>query len=135
MPHNHPRDQGLGASGVIRDEDQSMTSNLSLSMVRLYKDQFGRGPAKARTDWCNPDLIVCTLEDTLSPAEERLRALGEDQRLREMRMLFQFAAAPQFISAVETLTGRRVRSFISGIDTANDVAVELFFLYPEDDSA
>jgi hypothetical protein len=53
--------------------------------------------------------------------------------LRDIRMLFQYAAAQQFIQPVEQITGRRVRSFISGIDTAKDISVETFVLYPEGD--
>jgi hypothetical protein len=46
-------------------------------------------------------------------------------------MLFQYTAARHFIEPVEQITGRRVRSFISGIDTVNDIAVETFIFHPE----
>jgi uncharacterized protein YbcI len=119
-----------------RSEEASSTlAQISRAMVRLYKEQFGRGPTRARTDWCGQDLIVCTLEDTLTPSEKNLRSLGEDQRLRDIRTLFQYASAQQFIEPVEEITGRRVRSFISGIDTAKDISVETFVLYPEGDGA
>ena len=49
----------------------------SKEMVRLYKEQFGRGPTKARAAWAGPDTLVCTLEDTLTPAERNLLRLGE----------------------------------------------------------
>ena len=114
------------------DNEHSMLAQISRTMVRLYKEQFGRGPTRARSDWCGRDLLVCTLEESLTPTEKNLRALGEDQRLRDIRMLFQYAAARQFIEPVEAITGRRVRSFISGIDTAEDVAVETFILHPEE---
>jgi uncharacterized protein YbcI len=115
------------------EAEPGMLAQISRTMVRLYKDQFGRGPTRARSDWCGRDLLVCTLEDTLTPTEKNLRSLGEDQRLRDIRMLFQYAAAQQFIQSVEEITGRRVRSFISGIDTAKDIAIETFVLYPEGD--
>ncbi len=118
---------------MTQTEEPGTLAQISRTMVRLYKEQFGRGPTRARTDWCGRDLIVCTLEDTLTPTERNLRALGEDQRLRDIRTLFQYAAAQQFIQPVEEITGRRVRSFISGIDTAKDISVETFVLYPEDD--
>jgi uncharacterized protein YbcI len=116
-----------------REPEPSMLAQISRTMVRLYKEQFGRGPTRARTDWCGRDLLVCTLEDTLTPTEKNLRSLGEDDRLREIRMLFQYAAAQQFVQPIEEITGRRVRSFISGIDTAKDISVETFVLYPEGD--
>ena len=115
-----------------RNDEPSMLAQVSRTMVRLYKEQFGRGPTRARTEWAGRDLIVCLLEDTLTPTEKNLRALGEHQRLRDIRMLFQYAAAQQFIGPVEKITGRRVRSFISGIDTAKDIAIETFILEPEE---
>ena len=112
--------------------EHSMLAQISRTMVRLYKEQFGRGPTRARSDWCGRDLLVCTLEESLTPTEKNLRSLGEDQRLRDIRMLFQYAAARQFIEPVEEITGRRVRSFISGIDTEQDIAVETFIFHPEE---
>ena len=107
-------------------------AEISNEMVRLYKEHFGRGPTKARTNWAGPDTIVCVLEDTLAPVERRLVELGEHQRLRDMRMFFQYATTGGFIEPVERLTGRTVRSFISGIDTAVEgLSVELFVLHPE----
>jgi uncharacterized protein YbcI len=130
--HDQPASTGAEEQ-TNHDAEPSVLAQISRTMVRLYKEQFGRGPTRARTDWCGTDLIVCTLEDTLTPTEKNLRSLGEDQRLRDIRMLFQYAAAQQFIQPVENITGRRVRSFISGIDAAKDIAVETFVLYPEGD--
>jgi uncharacterized protein YbcI len=101
---------------------------LSNEMVRIYKDQFGRGPTKVRTHYAGTDIIVCVLENTFTPAEKSLQGMGEHQRLREMRLFFQYASAGQFTDAVTRTTGRRVRSFISGIDTNTDIACEMFVL-------
>jgi uncharacterized protein YbcI len=98
-------------------------------MVSIYKDQFGRGPT--RTNWAGPDMLVVTLENTFTPAELSLRALGEHERLRDLRLLFQYAEIERFCEPVEALTGRRVRAFLSGIDTGVDVATEMFVLHPE----
>jgi hypothetical protein len=43
-------------------------------------------------------------------------------------MLFQYAREDDFRELIERNTGRRVRAFISGMDTANDVACEVFYL-------
>jgi uncharacterized protein YbcI len=107
-----------------------MRAELSREMVRLYKELFGRGPTKARTDFASPDLILCTLEDSLTPAERALVEMGEHQRLRDTRMYFQHATEERFREVVERVTGRQVRAFISGIDTVQDVAVEVFYLEP-----
>ena len=101
--------------------------HLSNEMVRIYKDMFGRGPTRARADWAGPDAVVCTLEDTLTPAERKLAKLGEHQRLREVRMFFQHASEADFRASVERITGRSVRAFVSGIDTDQDVSSEVFY--------
>jgi uncharacterized protein YbcI len=102
-------------------------------MVRIYKTQFGRGPTKARTAYAGPDLIVCTLEDTLTPVERKMAAMGDHQRLRDLRLYFQHITEDQFIEVIERALGRRVRAFVSGMDTAKDVAAELFYLETEDE--
>ena len=113
-------------------EKTSILASISAEMVRLYKEQFGRGPTKARANWSGRDMIVVLLEDTLTPAERNLISLGEFQRLRDTRMLFQYARVEQFCLPVERLTGRKVRSFISGIDAAADgTSLEVFVLHPE----
>ena len=112
--------------------EQGTLSAISNEMVRIYKDQFGRGPTKTRTQWAGPDLLIVTLEQTFTPAERKLRELGEHGRLRDLRMLFQYADASVFCGPVERLTGRLVRAFISGIDTEADIASEMFVLHPAD---
>ena len=105
---------------------------VSNAMVRLYKDQFGRGPTRARAFWAGPDALVCFLEDTLTPAERNLARMGQHQRLRDMRIYFQYATVREFCDPVERITGRKVRSFHSSIDTKIDgLAVETFILYPD----
>lgn len=111
-----------------RHRDVSM--ELSNEMVHLYKELFGRGPARARTHFAGPDMIICTLERTLTPAEESLVRLGEHQRLRETRMFFQHARERDFRDAVERITGRNVVAFVSGMDATADVSCEVFYLEP-----
>ena len=109
---------------------QHMLSAISNEMVRIYKSQFGRGPTKTRTNWAGPDIIVVTLEQTFTPAERSLQRMGEHQRLRDLRLLFQYASVATFCEPVERLIGRKVRAFISGIDTQADIATEMYILYP-----
>jgi uncharacterized protein YbcI len=111
-------------------EGQSVQLAVSNAMVKIYKDLFGRGPTKTRTNFAGPDVIVTTLEDTLTPAERNLAAMGEHQRLRDMRMFFQYANEKEFCATIEEITGRKVRAFLSGMDTRQDVACELFYLEP-----
>ncbi|TMM06099.1 MAG: DUF2294 family protein [Actinobacteria bacterium] len=112
--------------------DGQVLASVSNAIVRLYKEQFGRGPTRARTEWAGPDQLVVTLEETLTAVERRLVAMGEHQRVRDHRLFFQHASQAEFTTAVEQLTGRRVRAFISGLDSREDLACEVFVLEPED---
>ena len=103
---------------------------VSNEMVRLYKDLFGRGPTQSRSDWAGADALVCTLENTLTPAERKMVELGGADRVRDMRTFFQYASDRAFCDSVERITGREVRAFVSGIDVAQDVATELFYFEP-----
>jgi uncharacterized protein YbcI len=104
---------------------------ISNTMVRLYKEQFGRGPTQVRTDWCGTNVITVVLEDTLTPAERNLVRMGEHQRLRDTRLFFQYATVREFCEPVELITGRKVRAFLSAIDTeADGLATEVFVLHP-----
>jgi uncharacterized protein YbcI len=106
----------------------SVMAEISRQMVKLYKEQFGRGPTKARTDFAGPDIVLCTLEESLTPAEMRLAQLGEHQRLRDTRMYFQHVSEKNFCDVIEGVLGRKVRAFVSGIDTEQDVSTEIFYL-------
>jgi uncharacterized protein YbcI len=105
-------------------------SQISAAMMRVYTEQFGREPARAHSHYIDGDSIACFLRGTLTRAERRLSTLDEHQRLRDMRMLFQYSAEREFRDAVEQITGRIVISFISGIDTKSDIASEIFLLDP-----
>lgn len=100
------------------------------AMVRLYKELFGRGPTKARSEYAGADTLVATIENSLTAAERSLLALDEHQRVREVRMFFQHASERAFRDAVEEITGRKVRAFVSGIDTHQDVSTEAFYFEP-----
>ncbi len=114
------------------DEERAglMMVELSNAMVRLYKELFGRGPTRTKTHFAGPDLIVSSLEDSLTRIERLMADAGEHERLRDLRMHFQHLNEDQFVGAVEQITGRKVRAFVSGIDTRRDVSAELFYLEP-----
>jgi uncharacterized protein YbcI len=129
----HESTPGTSSMASFEDAASRGRSLLEISneMVRIYKEQLGRGPTKARTHYAGPDALVCLLERTLTPAERNLQRWGEHERLRELRMFFQYAEAGRFTEPIERITGRRVKAFISGIDTSADIASELFVLEPE----
>jgi uncharacterized protein YbcI len=119
-------------NAVLADVSKGRSVQLAVSnqMVRIYKTHFGRGPTKARADFAGPDVLVATLQDSFTPVERNMVALGAHLRLRELRMFFQRAAATEFREEVERLTGRKVWAFVSGTDTDQDVSTEIFYLEP-----
>jgi uncharacterized protein YbcI len=133
---SHRQDEEVVSGREMSDDTteraRSVSMEISNTMVRLYKEQFGRGPTKARTHWCGDDLITVVLEDTLTPAERNLVKMGEHQRLRDLRLFFQYAMVREFCGSIEQITGRKVRAFFSAIDTEVDgMSIESFVLHPE----
>ena len=117
------------------DSRPTVLAEISREMVRLYKEQFGRGPTKTRTALAGLDIVIVTLENSLTPAERRLAEMGEHQRLRDTRLYFQHATESQFKGVIERLLERKVRAFISGIDTREDISSEVFYLEPAKQSS
>jgi uncharacterized protein YbcI len=116
---------------ATRGHDLPHTLQVSRAMVRIYKGQFGRGPDRVYSHYAGADSIVSFLEGTLTAVERTLTTIDEHQRLREIRMLFQYAAEGEFRRSVEEITGRKVTAFVSGMDTKADVATEVFTLEPK----
>lgn len=116
-------DDAGGASSVL--------AQIANEMVRLFKEQFGRGPTRARASWSGEDILTVLLEGTFTPAERNLVLMGEHERLRETRLFFQTATEREFCEPVERLTGRKVRSFMSAVDTMVDgLSMEIFVFHP-----
>jgi uncharacterized protein YbcI len=117
--------------GTAEERRGLMMVEISNAMVHLYKELFGRGPTKARASYAGPDLLVATLENSLTRIERTMADAGEHERLRDLRMHFQYLGEDDFVGIVEQITGRKVRAFVSGMDTKHDVASELFYFEPE----
>jgi uncharacterized protein YbcI len=109
----------------------SALAAVSNAMVALHKEQFGRGPTNARSNFAGPDALVCVLDDALLPAERKMVAMGEHHRVRETRSAFQVAAADEFVRAVEQIVRRKVRAFASATDATNNVVFENFAFEPD----
>jgi uncharacterized protein YbcI len=113
------------------EREGRVLAEIANEMVRLFKEQFGRGPTAARASWAGPDVVTVVLEDTFTAAERNLAKLGEHERLRDIRSFFQYSSVREFCEPVERLTGRKVRAFTSGVDTEVDgLSVETFVLHP-----
>ena len=114
-----------------REEAQATVAAVSNALTVLHKQQFGRGPTLARTYFAGHDALVCVLEGVLLPAELKMVALGDSQRVRETRAAFQAATRHDFVSAVERIVDRKVQAFASSVDPDNDVVFETYLFVAE----
>jgi uncharacterized protein YbcI len=111
-----------------------MLSAVSNALVTLHKEQFGRGPTRARANFAGDDTLVCVLEDALLPAERVMVQMGEQQRVRESRVALQAATSGTFVDAIEEIVDRKVTAFASAIDADQGVVWEVFNLSPREPS-
>jgi uncharacterized protein YbcI len=102
-------------------------SRITSSIVGLYREHFGRGPTAAKT-YALDDIVVCVLRDGITVIEKTLFNGGKADTVRAMRAAFQDAVAHRFTGAIEELTGREVRAFMSQAHVDPDLAIEVFFL-------
>ena len=114
--------------------ERSPAVAISNAIVQIHKENFGKGATRARTRMMD-DVIVVELEEVLTRAEQTLVATGRDEHIRETRHIFQEANRDAFVGAVEEITGRKVRAFLSQVSVDPDVAVDVFLLEPEEQDA
>ena len=105
---------------------------LTNSLVALHKEQFGRGPTNARSEFAGPDVIVTVFYDALLPAEKALVEIGEPMRVQEARLFFQEATRDRFIQTIERLVRRKVYSFHSTCDPRTGTVMEIAILEPRE---
>ena len=118
------------ASPVVPRTDGAIRSAISQAIVQLHADHYGKGATQAKTyTWDN--VIVTVLADVLTTAERTLVEVARGDAVRDVRTVFQHTMADTFRAAVEEVTGRRVRSFMSQVDPASGYGVEVFILDPD----
>ena len=100
---------------------------ISREIVGLFKKYVGRGPTYART-YVHDDLVVTILHDTMTRGEQTLKAEDEEEKLRDVRKIFQGAFRDEAVSAVERASGRRVVAFLSDHAVEPDWSAEVFVL-------
>ena len=70
------------------------------------------------------------MEETLTSVERTLVDGGKEAEVHALRRSFQDLMEDQFTAAVERVTGRRVRAFLSQVHLNPDIDVEIFVLEP-----
>lgn len=106
-----------------------MTAEISNRIVHLMRETTGRGPTRART-YYGDDLVVCVVQDTLTPGERVLVDHGEGDAVLALRHRWQQVMREDAVAAVEEITGRGVIAFMSDNHVDPDVATETFILAP-----
>jgi uncharacterized protein YbcI len=105
----------------------SAAQAISNGMVQLVARYSGRGPTRARTT-LNSNVIVVVFGDVMTTAEHTFRGKDRADEVRATRQRLQDVIRDEAREVVEGVTGRRVRSVLSDIDPAQDLAVQVFLL-------
>lgn len=114
----------------ISERIASRALEVSNAISRLHKQFIGRGPTNSRTT-IDGDLVVCLLEGGFTVAEQTLGENDKQELVIAGRVGLQESMRQAMISAVEDVTGRRVRSFMSANDVEQNFQAETFVLWPE----
>ena len=110
--------------------DRRLLDAVTEAMVALHVRYHGRAPGSAKSQMMGDDLLACVLGGVYTDVEKTMIELERGRVVHENRSAFQQAMRHRFIGAVERLSGRRVRTFVSDSHVGPDLEVELFFLAP-----
>jgi uncharacterized protein YbcI len=100
---------------------------ISNTIVKLVRENTGRGPTKARTS-IRDNVVVVMLEQTLTKGEQNLVSKGREDKVLEIRHEFQEAMREDCMAQVGELTGRTVLAFMSANHIEPDLGAEIFVL-------
>jgi uncharacterized protein YbcI len=101
---------------------------ISTSLVAILRDDYGRGPIKAKT-YALDDMIIVVMRDSgLTALEKTIMDNGEPDRVVGMRDDFHRMMTRRFTQTVEELTGRKVVAFQSQTHIQPDITTEIFFI-------
>ncbi|MGH2867680.1 MAG: Na-translocating system protein MpsC family protein [Solirubrobacteraceae bacterium] len=119
---------------TLRAESPSAPSlEISNALSRVHKQYVGRGPTSARTT-IDGDLVVSLLEGGYTQAEQTLEENDSGDVVAAGRLGLQDAMREAMITAVQTILGRGVRSFMSANDLGRNLQVEVFVLDVDQDA-
>jgi uncharacterized protein YbcI len=104
-----------------------LNMEISNAIVRLLRENTGRGPTKARTT-IRDNVVVVMLEQTLTKGEQNLVRKARADKVIEIRHEFQESMREEASAVLGDLTGRRVIAFMSANHLEPDIAAEIFVL-------
>ena len=116
----------------ITVEDRSRQAvEISNQLTRSHREHFGRGAGNVKTV-IQKGFVITFLEDIYTPFEKTLISGGHEQLVVDCRFAFQQMMRDNYIEIIETVTGRKVRAFLSQNHIEPAIATEMFVLEAED---
>lgn len=112
------------------DERSRQAVEISNALTRSHREHFGRGAGTVKTV-IQRGFVVTFLEDIYTPMEKALIAGGHSRLVMEARFAFQELMRERYASVVETVTGRKVRAFLSQNHIDPPISAEIFVLEAE----
>jgi uncharacterized protein YbcI len=104
-----------------------LNAAIARAVARYHATHLDRGPTKAQAFY-HDNIIVVVLEDVLTKGERNVAAAGGTDAVLGFKRAGQDFLRPYLRSAIERLTGIKVRAFISTNHVDPDLAAELFVL-------
>jgi uncharacterized protein YbcI len=104
-----------------------MLADVTNAIVRLHRQHYGKGPTRSKS-YLLDDVLICVMQDVLTPVERTLAEAGDEDHVRETRLAFADAMRDRFAEEIERILGRRVLGFTSQVLVSRDVAIETFAL-------
>jgi len=105
-----------------------LLATISTSIVGILRENYGRGPMKAKTYALDDIIIVVMRGSGFTPLEKTIMDSGEPERVIAMREDFQRVMASRYSETIEKLTGRKVVAFLSQAHVEPDITMEIFFV-------
>jgi uncharacterized protein YbcI len=97
-------------------------------MVRLHREQTGRGPTQARTHIVE-DMVIVRLQEVLTPAERQLTGNPHGQSLiKQFHQQMHEIARRSLEQIVESVTGSHVTSVHNDVSTKTGEQVAIYVL-------
>ena len=112
------------------DDRARQAVEISNQLTRSHRESFGRGAGNVKTV-IQKGFVVAFLEDIYTPFEKTLISGGHDQLVIDARFAFQQMMRDKYTEIIESVTGRKVRAFLSQNHIDPAIAVEVFVLDAE----
>lgn len=106
---------------------RSKSAQISDAIVRIMREQTGRGPVSCRITM-DSSAVFAVLHETLTKGEQTLMDNDHADEVLALRRAFQAVARPAMVAEVERITGRNVETFMSTNHATPDRACEIFLL-------